>query len=407
MANVDVNCASCGAQTPAPDDGTPVKCMYCGGAGQFIKQKTDSAGGSNPQVENMITLAENASEAKNFSEAYNYYNKAIELDMTHSKAWAGKGIAAVWQSTLADVRSGEMQPAFKNAMQHCSNDDERTAILTYIAENAGEAYLALCNLAASHWSEFGTKYTEGVGEIPEQVKAAEHRTYINNFLSEYSEFYEWHSEQEYQLKENTGKELHLDLPLDHYYVEMLDYVFGNFVQLQGYDTSAVGGWNEIWFKDNLDWHEADTDVKEDSIAFHPWSKRKHPADFDLYGIYAAAIINREEQRNYDEINEEWKEKYPIHDPRLSVSGEAPGGACFIATVSLGETDWRELAVLRRFRDEILLTNLPGRIFVRWYYRYGPHLARAIEKKEIYRAFVRRTFVIPGARLISWVRGSEQ
>ena len=40
MANVDVNCGNCGAQAPAPDDGTPVKCMYCGGSVQHVPDKT-------------------------------------------------------------------------------------------------------------------------------------------------------------------------------------------------------------------------------------------------------------------------------------------------------------------------------------------------------------------------------
>lgn len=83
MANVDVNCGSCGAQVPAPDDGTPVKCMYCGGSIQHVPEKTTPSEGSNPQVENIIKLAESAAEADNYEEAYGYYNKALEIDLTN------------------------------------------------------------------------------------------------------------------------------------------------------------------------------------------------------------------------------------------------------------------------------------------------------------------------------------
>ena len=66
MANVDVNCGSCGAQVPAPDDGTPVKCMYCGGSIQHVPEKTTPSEGSNPQVENIIKLADSALQAGDY-----------------------------------------------------------------------------------------------------------------------------------------------------------------------------------------------------------------------------------------------------------------------------------------------------------------------------------------------------
>ncbi len=40
-----------------------------------------------------------------------------------------------------------------------------------------------------------------------------------------------------------------------------------------------------------------------------------------------------------------------------------------ANLSLSTTP--ELRVLRRFRDQYLMTNMPGKAFVAWYYRHGP------------------------------------
>jgi hypothetical protein len=41
----------------------------------------------------------------------------------------------------------------------------------------------------------------------------------------------------------------------------------------------------------------------------------------------------------------------------------------------------EVLLLRKFRDDHLLTNTPGRIFVRFYYSLSPPLADFIRKDE--------------------------
>lgn len=55
------------------------------------------------------------------------------------------------------------------------------------------------------------------------------------------------------------------------------------------------------------------------------------------------------------------------------------GACFVATAVFGASA-PELGPLRRFRDEVLLPRRGGRAFVRWYYREGPGLARAVVRR---------------------------
>jgi hypothetical protein len=55
------------------------------------------------------------------------------------------------------------------------------------------------------------------------------------------------------------------------------------------------------------------------------------------------------------------------------------GPCFVATAVFGEGA-PELSALRRFRDEVLLPRRAGRAFVRWYYREGPLLARALKRR---------------------------
>lgn len=58
--------------------------------------------------------------------------------------------------------------------------------------------------------------------------------------------------------------------------------------------------------------------------------------------------------------------------------EARVGWCYIATAVYGSYDAPETMILRRFRDEHLLTNIPGRLFVKIYYFISPPFARYLK-----------------------------
>lgn len=66
----------------------------------------------------------------------------------------------------------------------------------------------------------------------------------------------------------------------------------------------------------------------------------------------------------------------------------PDDHCFIATAAYGYYSAPQVRVLRDFRDLYLLTNTPGRAFVRWYYRHSPPAARYISTHSGWKAVVR-------------------
>ena len=59
-----------------------------------------------------------------------------------------------------------------------------------------------------------------------------------------------------------------------------------------------------------------------------------------------------------------------------------GGGCFIATATFGTPMAHEVNILRRFRDNFLLRNRTGEMFVCSYYKLSPPIARAIKKSEM-------------------------
>jgi hypothetical protein len=76
----------------------------------------------------------------------------------------------------------------------------------------------------------------------------------------------------------------------------------------------------------------------------------------------------------------WKTVFPFDDSLL-----IEGGECFIAT---GSVMAPQVRTFRLFRDEYLLTNKAGRVFVFLYYRLSPPLAAAISGSPVLRSLTR-------------------
>lgn len=64
------------------------------------------------------------------------------------------------------------------------------------------------------------------------------------------------------------------------------------------------------------------------------------------------------------------------------------GRCFIATAAF-EYHSAEVQILTEFRDQFLLTNTFGKVFVEIYYKLSPPIAKVLDKSEFLRAITRK------------------
>jgi len=79
---------------------------------------------------------------------------------------------------------------------------------------------------------------------------------------------------------------------------------------------------------------------------------------------------------------------------LTISEPVVVEPCFIATSAYGTALHDEIVVLRSFRDEYLMTNPIGRMFVKIYYKISSPIADVIRENEDVRKIVRVGFVEP-------------
>jgi hypothetical protein len=131
--------------------------------------------------------------------------------------------------------------------------------------------------------------------------------------------------------------------------------------------------------------------------FGNYDPQKHKYIFKIDGLKVEMAISFLNWLVFRTETEQFEEGLPkIHSDRSGKSDKR----CFIATAAYGSYDAYEVELLRHFRDEKLLTNFMGRLFVQFYYLFSPPLARLMDKNDVVKGIVRKYIVYPIFRRVN-------
>lgn len=116
--------------------------------------------------------------------------------------------------------------------------------------------------------------------------------------------------------------------------------------------------------------------------YNGWGTTKDIDQAIYWWRQSAAQGNEDAQRNLEIA---LREKENGGNQPIKTQNGSSGG-CYIATAVYGSYNCPEVWTLRRFRDNCLAENLPGRIFIRLYYAVSPWLIRMFGDTLWFRQF---------------------
>jgi hypothetical protein len=162
------------------------------------------------------------------------------------------------------------------------------------------------------------------------------------------------------------------------YVTLQEFENGNYVDIPAIGKTSLEARKAYWLKveDNVD------------------------VDVILWFVVRGPSTLSNEIYLSDEFLERFAQQDDPPDPPPAVESTSSGssssgsgsGGCFIATAAYRDYDHPKVQILREFRDQYLLSNSLGRIFVGIYYRYSPTLAKFILNRDSVKALIRCTLM---------------
>jgi len=124
---------------------------------------------------------------------------------------------------------------------------------------------------------------------------------------------------------------------------------------------------------------------------------KYKLSFLLNGGPAAieVVAEKEYEAEFDTyLSMHWT----TTEPQIQVA--EPKGGCYIATACYQSYDHPSVMVLRNFRDEVLVKNSLGRLFVKVYYKYSPFWANQLKTFTTVNKLVRVLLLDPVVKMVA-------
>lgn len=155
-------CEMCNSTDFLKEDGMFV-CQGCGMKYSVAEAKNlmvevegdapKASSANNDKIANMLTLAQNAIEQGNNSQAEDYANKILELNNAEPQAWLIKGEAIGWQSTTDNIRFSEMASCFSFALKYAEGETKEN-YKKIMADQCASLINALINLTTKNFGEY-------------------------------------------------------------------------------------------------------------------------------------------------------------------------------------------------------------------------------------------------------------
>lgn len=144
MNLITMKCPACAANLTVDNNNSFFKCEYCKSQIGIIKPihvSSDSSSlNENEQKKfaNYISILEQSMKAGNYTEAYNYCNKALEINPNSSSLWENKAICSFWMSSIDSLSTNsanEIITYLNASKQNNPNSNSYDEIAGVIADN--------------------------------------------------------------------------------------------------------------------------------------------------------------------------------------------------------------------------------------------------------------------------------
>ena len=117
---MQIKCNNCGATQDLNVSNT---CSYCGNKINFEEKQEIQNVQQNFENSNMVKMAEVALAARKYTEALNYYNKALEVDFSDTEAWLGKANTLLLSNSFRESFLKEVILYWENAIKYSKDPD--------------------------------------------------------------------------------------------------------------------------------------------------------------------------------------------------------------------------------------------------------------------------------------------
>jgi tetratricopeptide (TPR) repeat protein len=149
MNLITAKCPDCGAGLKIPEGSSSVICEFCGSQVMV----TDVLG-TGAVMQNCMILAYAALKNENYEEAFDHFNRALEIDMKSSSALFGRALCTGWLGKVAKPGFDDMMDMFEKAINYAPADKQAN-----VKKNAaGEAVKSVRHLIPN--IKFGVQMIE-------------------------------------------------------------------------------------------------------------------------------------------------------------------------------------------------------------------------------------------------------